>query len=97
MNLLTVTNDNGIPFNVVIRPEAPCAGCNKAVHIYDDRFHDWPSWKEFGQFVSSYYTDTILSHRDGEGINLDGGAPDWNLSAENVAAIKEFIKGQEKI
>lgn len=94
MNLLKVTNQNGIPFNVVIRPEAPCAGCNKAVHIYDDRFHNSPDWKEFGQFVSSYYTSTILSHGN-NGINLHGGVPSWTLSAENVAAIKEFIKAEE--
>jgi len=97
MNHLKVINENGIPFNVVIRPEQPCDGCEKFVVIYDDRNHNGYDWKEFGRPVSSYYISTILSHRENQGINLEASVPDWTLSAENVATIKEFIKNEEKV
>jgi hypothetical protein len=91
-NILKITNRHGIPFNVIIRDEKPCAGCDKAVLIYDDRFHNSPEWKEFGQFVSSYYTKTFLEIQSG--LNMQGGVPNWTLDAENVQKVQEFIREQ---
>lgn len=91
MNILKIKNDQGIPFNVIIKSEKPCRGCDKAVVIYDDRFHNCDKWKELGQPVSSYYTFTI-NEIEGRGINMQKGVPDWQLSAENVIEIQNFIE-----
>jgi hypothetical protein len=95
MNILKIKNSRGVPFNVIMKTESEYNGCDKVVHIYDDRFHKG-DWKELGQFVSSYYTSTFLDIKGG--LNMYGGVEDWVLSEENVKEIQWFIlKNTEKI
>lgn len=47
-----------------------------------------------GQFISRYYADTLLAHPDEHGLLLDGGSPDWSITKEGVALVKEFIRQQ---
>lgn len=49
------------------------------------------------QFVSRYYVETFLGIDDGVGLMLDGGCSAWNLDAESVGSVKEWINnGEEK-
>lgn len=58
------------------------------VEFYDTRYPH----TQFGQFVSRYYIDTLLE-RDTGGLCLDGGVPSWTVSAEDMATVRNFLKG----
>ena len=63
------------------------------VEFYDTRYPH----TEFGQFVSRYYVETILGE-DGYGseeggLNLDGGIPEWTVSAKDMETVRNFLKG----
>jgi hypothetical protein len=62
------------------------------VEFYDARYPH----TEFGQFVSRYYVETILGD-DGDGpkncgLNLDGGIPDWTVSAKDMDTVRGWLK-----
>jgi hypothetical protein len=62
------------------------------VEFYDARYPH----TEFGQFVSRYYVETILGD-DGygpkdSGLSLDGGIPEWTVSAEDMATVRDYLK-----
>jgi hypothetical protein len=47
--------------------------------------------------VSRYYVETILGE-DGYGseeggLNLDGGIPEWTVSAKDMETVRSFLKG----
>ena len=96
MKILNIKNENGIPFNVIIKTTVPCKNCDKVIIVYDDRYKnkrdrfDELMFGEFGQPISSYYIFTILDIKE-TGINMQSGIPDWVLSAENVKDIQKFI------
>tara|TARA_R110000868_G_C10767032_1_gene754393 strand:+ start:302 stop:577 length:276 start_codon:yes stop_codon:yes gene_type:complete len=58
------------------------------VEFYDTRYPH----TQYGQFVSRYYIDTILDGSDC-GLCLDGGVPSWTVSAEDMATVRNFLKG----
>jgi hypothetical protein len=58
------------------------------VEFYDTRYPH----TQYGQFVSRYYVDTLLE-RDTGGLCLDGGVPSWTVSAEDMATVRNFLKG----
>ena len=58
------------------------------VEFYDNRYPH----TQFGQFVSRYYVETILE-RDTGGLCLDGGVPDWTVSADDMTTVRNFLKG----
>lgn len=60
---------------------------NPLVEFYDSRYPH----TEFGQFVSCYYVSTILESDD-RGLCLDGGVPDWSISAKDMAVIRTWLK-----
>ena len=57
------------------------------VEFYDTRYPH----TQYGQFVSRYYVDTILDGDDC-GLCLDGGAPSWTVSAEDMKTVRSFLK-----
>lgn len=59
------------------------------VEFYDSRFTKGGAR---GQFVSRYYVDTILDGSDC-GLCLDGGVPDWTVSAQDMDTVRDFLKG----
>ena len=67
-----------------------CLVNNKApiVEFYDSRF---TKGADRGQFVSRYYVSTILDGSDC-GLCLDGGVPDWTVSAQDMDAVRDFLK-----
>lgn len=46
---------------------------------------------EDGQFVSSYYLQTLLEHKGG-GLCLDGGVPAWTVNAEDYSLVRKYLK-----
>jgi hypothetical protein len=65
------------------------------VEFYDSRY-DFPDSMGRGQFVSRYYVSTLEEgNQNGEGLCLDGGIPEWSVSAEGMKQVLEYIK-QEK-
>jgi hypothetical protein len=64
------------------------------VEFYDARYPH----TEFGQFVSRYFVETILGD-DGygpkaTGLSLDGGIPEWTVSASDMVTVRNFLKGE---
>jgi hypothetical protein len=60
------------------------------VEFYDVRYPH----TEFGQFVSRYYVSTILE-RERNGLCLDGGVPDWSISANDMDIVRAWLVSQE--
>jgi hypothetical protein len=68
-------------------------GDKQLVEFYDARYPH----TEFGQFVSSYYKETLLGedgYGDAEGgLCLDGGfANEWTVSEEDMNTVRAFLK-----
>lgn len=57
------------------------------IEFYDPRYQHTP----LGQFVSRYYIFTILE-RDYGGLCLDGGIPEWTVSAEDMQEIRAWLR-----
>jgi hypothetical protein len=64
------------------------------IEFYDSRF-DQDDWMGRGQFVSRYYTKTILGGKYPNGLCLDDPRNvQWIVSAEAMNQVIEFIKQQ---
>lgn len=102
--MITVTNDKGRKFNVRIVRKGDKYGLNDcltyekedpAVEFYDDTYTGKAVTFERGQFVSRYYLSTLLmgsGHPMESGINLNGGVPEWTVTAENVQAAVKYAQ-----
>ena len=44
-----------------------------------------------GQFVSRYYSSTLLERENGA-LALDLGIPEWTVSAVEMTAVRKYIK-----
>ena len=60
------------------------------VEFYDSRYAG-ASFGERGQFVSRYYVSTLLD-RQPLGLCLDGGVPEWSVSAAGMQQVVEYIQ-----
>lgn len=58
------------------------------VEFYDSRYPH----TEFGQFVSRYFVSDLINHD--RGLILDGGIPDWSISASGMKQVVEFLRQQ---
>ncbi len=63
------------------------------VEFYDSRY-DHADWMGRGQFVSRYYTSTILNGQYTNGLSLNGGIPAWTVSADGMKQVVEFLRQQ---
>ena len=94
--MFQVFNDSGIPFNVRIKPENGMLG--PIVEFYDARFPH----TEFGQFVSSYYIETLLTDHFGpaidseecSGLTLDAGIPAWVIGKSACKQVGLFLRSR---
>lgn len=57
------------------------------VEFYDTRYPHTP----LGQFVSRYYSSTLLETSADKGLNLYGGVPSWVVSSAAMNAAKEWL------
>ena len=66
------------------------------VEFYDARYpHDKLGKDLSGQFVSRYYVSTLLEEPDKyeDGLQLDGGTPEWQVSQKNMDEVIGCIRG----
>jgi hypothetical protein len=62
------------------------------VEFYDSRYNQ-SDWMGRGQFVSRYYVDTIMDDTYPNGLSLDGGIPEWTVSADEMNEVQQFLSG----
>ena len=62
------------------------------VEFYDSRYNQ-SDWMGRGQFVSRYYVDTIMGDTYPNGLWLDGGIPEWTVSADEMNQVQQFLSG----
>lgn len=61
------------------------------VEFYDKRYeHEIVR----GQFVSRYYASTLLDSGC-NGLALDGGVPEWTVSADGMEQVLHYIKEEQ--
>ncbi len=63
-------------------------GDDWTVRFYDIK--DSEKFGEKGQFVTSYYASTMLEHRKGTGLSLQGDVPAWTLDAETMDYVHDI-------
>jgi hypothetical protein len=80
--VIQVTNDLEVPFNVRIFEEDG----KRKVAFYDARYDH----TEYGQFIASYYADTIARHS--KLLFLDLEIENWQVSARNMEEIHQALK-----
>lgn len=83
-------NDN---FAIEIVPaESPLSsgtmGDDWTVRFYD--INGTEKFGEKGQFITSYYASTILEHRKGTGLSLQGDVPAWTVDAEAMDYVHDI-------
>ena len=78
---IQVVNDFGVPFNVRIHEK----NSKKIVSFYDARYEH----TEYGQFIASYYADTIAEHDNKLILYLD--IENWQVSHENIKEIQKHL------
>ncbi len=64
------------------------------VEFYDTRYRNDKEWKR-GQFVSRYYLETLLEDANRLyriGLSLDGGIPEWTVTAEDMIKIIAWLR-----
>ena len=67
----------------------------KPTVLFYDSSVDWDKLVcPLGQFVASYYCDTILTHRDD--LILDASIPEWRVTREEMTLVKDFIRRNMK-
>lgn len=57
------------------------------------RFYDINGTEKFGekgQFITSYYASSILEHRKGTGLSMQGDVPAWTLDAETMDYVHDI-------
>jgi hypothetical protein len=88
--VLSVVNQLGVPFNVKVskRKGELEKKYGVIVEFYDARFIE--GFTKYGQFVSGYYAKTMLEH-GANGLALDCGIDDWQVSSENMQAIIDWM------
>lgn len=88
--ILTPEDKWGMTFSSdIIRP---------TVAVFDLASDNFPkSQYPSGQYIASYDVDTLLSHKDGYGIQFDTSVDAWKISARGVSELKEFLKYQLRL
>ena len=66
------------------------------VCFYDTRHRALPKWSEFGQPCAKYFLSTIVFRDDQykQGLHLNGGVRDWNISAPEMLKVWRYCKEQ---
>lgn len=102
--MLRIINDKGIPFSVRMVFQGQNYG-NQMQLTHDGseplvEFYDASSVPNYGlgQFVSRYYLSSLIDNRQPEthGLDLDGGVPDWKITAENMNEVLKWAEGESK-
>lgn len=92
---LTYTRDffggpqSDLPFRAVI---VYGATVSPRVVFHDRRFiQGFPENGDNGQQISAYYLETLLDGSAAFGLCLDGGVPDWTVTAESYRPLQDWF------
>ena len=98
-NTIVLTNNQRIPFIArLVNPgdkfgqRLDLSVAEPQVHIFDTRYNFNPHLGFVGQFVSGYYVSTLLQGDHPNGLQLDGGNEEWQLSRDNMQTLIEWLK-----
>jgi hypothetical protein len=47
-----------------------------------------------GQYVCSYYVETLLQHQKGMGLMFDTSVDDWKINARDMDELREYLEYQ---
>lgn len=84
--MVKVFNDNGYIWVVVYAVYVALDKSHHTVSFYDAQYDHCG---DYGQFVSSYYVQTIL---DGtEGLNLQGDVPQWTIAQSTMVRVRTWL------
>lgn len=79
---IKILNDNGHVWCVQVGDEE-----KPVAKFFDCRYEH----TDLGQFVSSYYVDTLLEDHGG-GLDLMGYEPTWKISAAGMDRVRNFLR-----
>ena len=90
--MIQVINKEYRRFRVEVVLKGGCYGLNNCLtHDKDDPLVEF--WDvECKQFVSRYYLSTLLESSNTSGLCLDGGVPEWHITAENKRDAVEYAR-----
>ena len=100
--ITTVTSAKGVPFNVRLVRQGEHYGLNDClthdepatlVEFYDAS-QDPEKFGARGQFVSRYYTRTLLADRPQQGLCLCGHVRQWDLDAASMNTVLRWLREQ---
>ena len=66
---------------------------DKPTVLFYDSYNLKSNYRIYGQFVSSYYAETILQTTDTYGLSLDTSVPEWTVDAVTLHSIRDWVKG----
>jgi hypothetical protein len=97
--MLTVTNKNGLSFNVVVVAFGDSYGRNGSLVNDNDRadslieFYDprYPQENPIGQFIGRYYKKTLINDDRIGGLDLHGGIPEWTVDGPAMREVYSFL------
>lgn len=92
-----VTNANGYKFLVKVIRKGEKYGIfthekdDPLVEFYDLQQANQKCWGPDGQFVSRYYRSTLLDGDQGNGLNLQGGVPAWQVDGGEMDKVRLWL------
>lgn len=99
-NFIISNEETGIDFTIRVVERGDAYGRDFAltyeksepmVEVYDLRYMH----TEYGQFITSYYVNTLLYLNEGSVLDLVGYEPDWYLTAYGVHEMKKKLSKYE--
>ena len=67
---------------------------NQDTVFFYDTSVDWNVQEyPYGQFVASYYLETILEHKGG--LCFDAGVPSWGINGAMIESVKTWLRGMD--
>lgn len=100
--IATIIAANGVPFLMRFVRKGDGYGRNQAathdkdrplIEFYDARYRfEGERGGEYGQFISRYYADTLLSGSAENGLNLEGSVADWSIDATAYLLALQIIE-----
>lgn len=96
--VITVRASHGVEFNVRLLLQGDRYGRDDGLVVWADgppgvEFYDrrYPHTR-YGQFVSRYYVSTLMQAPKMNGIDLDGGIPDWRIDGSTWRLIEAWLR-----
>lgn len=83
---------SGVTWNVVCDYSSDCRPESPLVTFYDASYQGQYDNDGLGQMVSCYYAYTLVDFKDGYGLDLYGGIPEWSVDAKFICILVAMLK-----